>query len=193
MSLGLAVSLAFSGSSMAQNAPQKDVPKKDAPKPAAAKTETAKPVALTPKEAGTYHLAIAKTHNLHANDHVQLLQKYATAHKTVPKEVLKDHADAIRFHLQAARNSYAKLAAVSKDQDELLKQIDVIDKRLAKVNGMVKTLETRSTLSTDVVAQTAAITQELAANHNAAQQADNSFYNMESSDYYEDGLGHFTD
>lgn len=146
-----------------------------------------------------YHLAIAKTHNVHATDNALLLKKYAAGHKTVPADVMKEHTAAMNFHLQAARKSYAKLAATAKanpnqkNQADLLKQIDVIDKRLAKVNDMVKKLETQSSEADKVALQAAEISNELAANRAASQSVDNNFYNMDSSNYYEDGLGHFVD
>jgi len=146
-----------------------------------------------------YHLAVAKTHSVHAADNVLLLKKYAAGHKTVPADVIKDHTSAMKYHLQAARSSYAKLAAAVKSESDpknqaaLLKEIDALDQRLAKVSGMVKTLETQTTKADQVVEQSAAIAKEMDANRLASQSVDNNFYNMDSSSYYETGLGHFTD
>lgn len=146
-----------------------------------------------------YHLANAKAHDVHANDHAILLRKYAAAHKSVPPEVLKEHTDALKFHLQSARRSYGKLSASAKSQKdlknqaELLKQIDLIDKRLTKINEMVKKLETESAEASLVAAHSAAISRELMANRVANQSVDNDFYNMQSWSYYEEGLGHFAD
>jgi hypothetical protein len=148
---------------------------------------------------GKYHLAIAKTHTVHANDNAILLKKYAAGHKTVPDDVVKEHAASMKFHLNAARKAYASLAKTaktepdSKKQADLLKELNTIDGRLSKINDMVKKLETQTTVADQVAADSAKISAELAASRAATQAVDNNFYNMSSSDYYEDGLGHFVD
>jgi hypothetical protein len=146
-----------------------------------------------------YHLAIAKTHTVHANDNALLLKKYAAGHKTVPDDVIKEHTGAMKYHLNAARKAYASLAKTAKGdgdakkQADLAKELSTIDSRLAKINDMVKKLETQTTAADQVAAESAKISAELANSRAATQAVDNNFYNMSSSDYYEDGLGHFTD
>jgi DNA repair ATPase RecN len=146
-----------------------------------------------------YHLAIAKTHTVHANDNAILLKKYATGHKTVPSEVIQEHTGSMKYHLTAARKAYASLAKTAKTegdpkkQADLAKELTTIDARLAKINDMVKKLETQTTAADEVAAESAKISTELATSRAATQAVDNNFYNMSSSDYYEDGLGHFVD
>ncbi|HEY2839802.1 MAG TPA: hypothetical protein VGJ26_11670 [Pirellulales bacterium] len=165
---------------------------------------SASPARLLAQETTTtpdakYRLAIAKTHTVHASDNAILLRKYAMSHKTVPADIVKEHTAAMKFHLQAARNSYAKLATAAKTetdpkkQADLLKQISTIDTRLAKINDMVKKLETQTTTADEVALKSAEISNELATSRAATQSVDDNFYNMDSSNYYEDGLGHFTD
>jgi hypothetical protein len=146
-----------------------------------------------------YHLAIAKTHTVHANDNALLLKKYAAGHKTVPDDVVKEHTGAMKYHLNAARKAYASLAKTAKTdggpkkQADLAKELSTIDARLAKINDMVKKLETQTSAADQVAAESAKISAELANSRAATQAVDNNFYNMSSSDYYEDGLGHFVD
>jgi hypothetical protein len=163
-------------------------------------TATAKTPAAAPaddKAAATrdskYHLAMAKAHNTHANDHIRLLHKYAAVHQTVPPDVLQDHAESSQFHLQKARASYAKLRETSQGQQNLTKQLDTIDARLAKLNDMMTKLQAQNAESKAIMAHTAAITAQMAANHQDSEEVDRNFYNMDSSSYYTEGLGHFTD
>lgn len=148
---------------------------------------------------GKYHLAIAKTHTVHANDNAILLKKYATSHKKISEDVVKEHTGAMTYHLNAARKSYANLAKAAKAEadpkkhDALMKELTTIDARLAKINDMVKKLETQTTVADRVAADSAKISAELATSRAASQAVDNNFYNMSSSNYYEDGLGHFVD
>ncbi len=155
------------------------------PQPAAGKTATA--------DDSNYNLAEARMHNIHANDHIRLLHKYAAAHKTVPPAVVKERTDTAKFHVQKARASYAKMRESAKDQPAMTKQLDVIDARLAKLTEMIDKLQKQNAEAKSVMAQTAAITAQMAATHAANDEIDRNFYNMDSSSYYTDGLGHFTD
>jgi hypothetical protein len=164
--------------------------------------------AATARRGDHYHLATAKTQNIHANDHVRLLGKYAAASvEPVPAAVVKHHLDAIRANTQLAGKAYGKLSSAAKQDPAVSKQLAEINARLAKVNELVEQLETQSkdeaVESKAVIAKTIALSQELKATHQANkaidqaflqdEQQEEQFTDTDSSDYYFTGEGHFID
>jgi hypothetical protein len=164
--------------------------------------------AATARRGDQYHLATAKTQNIHANDHARLLGKYAaTSDEPVPSAVVKHHLGAIRANAQLAAKSYDKLSAAAKQNPMVSKQLAEINARLAKVNQLVDELEAQSKReaveSKAVIAKTNALSQELKATHLANKALDQAFLQGEqqnvqfsdpdSSDYYFTGEGHFID
>ncbi len=140
-----------------------------------------------------YRLAMAKAHTLHANDHIRLLNKYAALHEEIPAEVVQEHTDTAKYHIQAAKNSYAKLREHAKGQPDMTKQLDAMDARMAKLSAMVDKLQAENTQAERVLAHTAAISAQLKQAHDANEDVEDNFYNMDSSSYYTEGLGHFVD
>ncbi len=158
-----------------------------------------------------YHIATAKTHNIHANDHARLLSKYAEASdEPVPGAVIKAHVDAIRADTELARQSYNRLSVGTQEEHLVSMQLAEISARLAKVDELIEQLEAQSEQETSesqaVIAKVNALSTELKAAHAAnkaieqvfietAQREVRSeqFSNRQSSDYYFTGEGHFID
>jgi hypothetical protein len=173
-----------------------------------ASTLLAADAAATARRGDHYYVATAKTQNIHANDHVRLLGKYAAASvEPVPAAVVKHHLDAIRANTQLAGKAYGKLSTPAKQNLAVSKQLAEINARLAKVNELVDQLEKQSKdeaiESKAVIAKTNALSQELRATHLANKAIDQAFVqdeqqaeqftNPDSSDYYFTGEGHFID
>jgi len=164
--------------------------------PAKSAPATAKAQAASGDQAtrnAKYRLAMAKAHTVHANDHIRMLNKYAALHQDVPAEVVQEHADTAKYHIQAAKSSYAKLREHAKGQPDVTKQLDAIDARMAKLSAMVDKLQAENKQAETVLAHTAAISAQLKQAHDANADVEDNFYNMDSSSYYTDGLGHFVD
>ncbi len=155
-----------------------------------------------------YNLAAAKTQNIHANDQVRLLGKYAAAsEQPVPGAVIKEHAVAIRANTEQARKSYYQLSTAARKNPVISKQLAEIDARLAKVTSLLDELDVQSkqelTASKAVIAKTNALSQELKATHLASKVIDQVFFkptqrnsqfsSLQSADYYFTGEGHFID
>jgi hypothetical protein len=165
----------------------------------------------TTRRGDQYHLAAAKTKNIHAHDHARLLGKYAAASdEPVPAAIVKEHAAAIRANAQQARKSYQALSAGAAKDPAVARQLEEINKRLNKVDELVERLESQSkrdsAASRAVIAETKAISQELKATHDASKEIDQAFAdaaqeeraasqfdNRQSPDYYFTGEGHFID
>ncbi len=160
-----------------------------------------------------YYVAAGKTYNIHAHDHVRMLGKYAVASdKPVPKGVIKEHVAAIRSNIKNALAAYTKLGDSAKDNPTVQKQLAEIQKHLASVSQQVSHLDDQATdegvESKLVLSEATAMAKDLKATHDAskeidtalAQAAENSpqeqtarFDNLDSSNYYFTGEGHFID
>jgi len=158
-----------------------------------------------------YHMATAKTHNIHAHDYARLLSKYAAASdEPVPGAVIKEHVDAIRANTKLARESYNRLSADTKKDQRVSKQLAEISARLAKADELIEQLEAQSKQesieSKAVIAKVDALSMELKATHMANKVIDQAFIqsaqrevqsdqfsNRQSYDYYFTGEGHFID
>lgn len=164
-----------------------------------------------PHRAERYHVAAAKTYNMHAHDHARLLGKYAAASgQPVSGKVVGEHAQAIAAHVARAQASYAKLAGAAQSNPAVAKQLAAIEKQLSSVTSEVQKLKSASTDNSAeaklVLSETAAIAKNLKATHDASKEieqalnesleshaeADN-FDNPNSPSYYFTGEGHFID
>lgn len=149
------------------------------------------------RQSGKYHLAAGKTYNMHAHDHARMLGKYAALGKTVPADVVKEHAAAIRYDAQAAKRSFASLGKTAPNNSQLSKQIEQLQARLDRVTELTKKLEmqtSKNAVESKVVAgQSQEISELLRTNHAAAKEADSDFYDSDSDNYYGTGEGHFVD
>ena len=142
-------------------------------------------------------LATAKTYNMQSHDHARLLGKYAAADASVPANVVKEHADAIRFNVAAEKRSFDRLAKLAAENKDLIQRVERLQKRLDKVNALVGRMENEveknSANEKAIISGTRAISEELLQNHREIRTIDNSFYNSGSDSYYETGEGHFVD
>ncbi len=149
------------------------------------------------RQSGKYHLAAGKTYNMHAHDHARMLGKYAALGKTVPSDVVKEHASAIRYDAQAAKRSFASLGKTAPNNPQLAKQLEQLQARLDRVTELTKKLEAQTSKnaaeSKVVAAQSQEISELLRTNHTTAKAADSDFYDSDSDNYYSTGEGHFVD
>jgi hypothetical protein len=144
-----------------------------------------------------FHLALSKTYNMQAHDHARLLDKYAALVKSVPAEIVGEHASAIRTASQAAKKNFAKLAKSAPNNVDLAKQIERLQKRLDQVTDLTKQLEgqaaEKESESQTLRKQLGEISRLLRTNHDAVKRIDDDFYDSSSDDYYLTGEGHFVD
>lgn len=93
--------------------------------------------ALAQRDAGSkirgdaYSVNAGSMYQSHAYDHARVLSDYATSGKTVPKAVVKEHSDAIRANIAAAKKANAGLSEEAKK--EVAKSLAAIEKAHAKV------------------------------------------------------------
>lgn len=93
--------------------------------------------ALAQRDAGSkirgdaYQSNSAATYQSHANDHGRILRDYSATGQPVPKVVVKEHADAIRSNVTAAKKAYAGLSDQAKK--DAAKSLAIIEKAHASV------------------------------------------------------------
>lgn len=93
--------------------------------------------ALAQRDAGSkirgdaYSVNSGSMYQSHAHDHARVLSDYATSGKSVPKAVVKEHSDAIRTNVAAAKKANAGLSEEAKK--EAAKSLAIIEKAHAKV------------------------------------------------------------
>ena len=84
------------------------------------------------KARGDYNFySSGRMYQRHAHDHAQVLQDYATSGKTVPKAIIKEHANAIRSNVAATKKAYSGMSEEARK--EAAKSLAVIEKAHAKV------------------------------------------------------------
>lgn len=155
-----------------------------------------------------YYVAAAKTYNIHANDHVRILNKYAAANGgKVSGEVIKEHTAEMRRNLESAKKAYAKISPQGKKNPNIAAQLTEVEQRLDKATALIDQLEAASAKDNaeakQVMAQTAALSRELQATHKANKaidqavaqslHSDDEFEDRQSDSYYFTGEGHFID
>ncbi|HVC97722.1 MAG TPA: hypothetical protein VND64_28885 [Pirellulales bacterium] len=149
------------------------------------------------EQGGAYHVAAGKTYNMQAHDHARMLQKYADLGDEVPRDVVQDHAAAIRFNTEAAKKSYDRLAKSEPGNAALAKIVEQLRKRLELVTAELELLEAQeaeiAAASKTIMARTNEISKHLQANHRALRAIDDDFYDSSSDSYYTTGEGHFVD
>jgi chromosome segregation ATPase len=160
------------------------------------------------KRAELYQVAAGKTYNIHANDHARMLGKYAKATgKPVPKEVVAEHAKAIRTNVVQAQQAFKKLSMVAAGNPQVAAQLAEIQKRLAAVTKKVDALQTDNDAEAkDIEDATSDISADLKATHDASKQIDaalaselqttdesDEFEDRQTGDYFFTGEGHFLD
>jgi hypothetical protein len=101
--------------------------------------------ALAQRDAGSkirgdaYSTNAASTYGSHAYDHARILNQYSATGQPVPKEVIKEHTDAVRSNVAAAKKAYSKLSDAAKK--DAAKQLAAIEEHHAKVLEMCKMLD----------------------------------------------------
>ncbi len=160
------------------------------------------------KRAELYHVAAAKTYNMHANDHARILGKYAKAtDRPVPQQVVREHTQAIRTNVAQAQQAYKKLASATGNSPQVTNQLAEIQKRLAEVSKKVAQLESDKDAEAKMIIQaTNDISADLKTTHDISKTIDaalnaqlqsedqsEEFTDRQSPDYYFTGEGHFLD
>lgn len=145
-----------------------------------------------------YYLALGKTYNSQAHDHVRLLKKYASQHETADAGVVNEQSTAIRSNAEAAKRALAKTAELEKENRSLAAQIAQMQARLDRVAELAKRLESQTAKkkvvdSKQVQTESAAAADLLRENHLHVKRTDSDFYNSDSESYYTTGEGHFVD
>ncbi len=77
----------------------------------------------------------------HALDHSRVLQNYSSYDQPVPQEIVQRHATAIRSNLDAAKKSYAGLAAKHPDDKAVSDHLATLDEHHAKATAAVDKLD----------------------------------------------------
>lgn len=150
------------------------------------------------RKTAAYHLAVGNTYNRHADQHAQILDKYAALGETVPAGIVREHAAAIRHDVEQAHKAYSSLAKADKDNPGVAEAVAELQQRLGKLTESLKRLEDREqrqdALQAQMVrTQAAEISAILNDSYSAARKADQKFYDMQSESYYSSGEGHFVD
>jgi hypothetical protein len=68
----------------------------------------------------------------HAYDHARILQEYASSNESIPQEIAKRHAEAVRHNVTAAKKAFANVAAASKDDPVATAHLRRIEAQHAK-------------------------------------------------------------
>jgi hypothetical protein len=61
-----------------------------------------------------YYFYVGEVYRGHAGDHAFMLNQYASTGEPVPKEIVQEHATAMRADIVAAQKSYTKVSAATK-------------------------------------------------------------------------------
>jgi hypothetical protein len=78
-----------------------------------------------------YYFYSGEIYRTHAADHAFLLNEYSTTGEPVPKEIVKEHAAAVRTNAAASQKAYTKLSAAAKKDPTVMANLKEIDKHHA--------------------------------------------------------------
>lgn len=106
------------------------------------------------KVRGDYYLFdSAGTYQNHAYDHARVLNQYATEGTPVPKAIIQEHANALRYNVESSKRAYSKvsdaatknaevaklIASIKAHQEKALETCNMLDME-AKDDGDAKTV-----------------------------------------------------
>ena len=94
----------------------------------AAGTALAQQAADAKVRGDAYYFYLGEVYRGHAGDHAFLLNQYSSTGKPVPKEVIQEHAAAMRADIEAAQKSYVKISAAAKKDPSVGAELKGIEK-----------------------------------------------------------------
>ncbi len=75
-----------------------------------------------------YYFYVGEVYRGHAGDHAFMLNQYSATGEPVPKEIVQEHAAAIRANIVAAQKSYSKVSAAAKKDPSATAGLKAIEK-----------------------------------------------------------------
>jgi len=91
-----------------------------------------------------YYFYVGEVYRGHAGDHAFLLNQYSTTGEPVPKEVVQEHAAAMRANLVAAQKAYAKVSDAAKKEPSAVVKLKEIDKQHTAAIALCDRLDAES-------------------------------------------------
>ena len=90
-----------------------------------------------------HYLSVGNVYSQHAHEHAQVLQRYAASDDTVPANIVREQAKAIRHDVEQAQKSFARVAAADKETNDESRTgaIQELQAELQKVTDSVRRLE----------------------------------------------------
>jgi hypothetical protein len=89
-----------------------------------------------------YYFYVGEVYRGHAGDHAFLLNQYSSTGEPVPKEIIQEHAAAMRANLVAAQKSYTKVSAAAKKDPSAVVKLKEIDKQHTAAIALCDRLDT---------------------------------------------------
>ncbi|HEX4142313.1 MAG TPA: hypothetical protein VHY91_02080 [Pirellulales bacterium] len=75
-----------------------------------------------------YYFYVGEVYRGHAGDHAFMLNQYSSTGEPVPKEIIQEHASAMRADIAAAQKSYTKVSAAAKKDPSAAAGLKTIEK-----------------------------------------------------------------
>ena len=91
-----------------------------------------------------YYFYVGEVYRGHAGDHAFILNQYSATGEPVPKEVIQEHAAAMRANIVAAQKSYAKVSAAAKKDPSGSAGLKEIEKRHVAAIALCDKLDAES-------------------------------------------------
>ena len=88
-----------------------------------------------------YYLYLGEIYRGHAGDHAFILNEFSATGQPVPKDIVAEHAGAIRANVAASQKAYGKLSAAVKKDPKAAAHLDEIDKHHSAVLEMCDKLD----------------------------------------------------
>ncbi|HTU26158.1 MAG TPA: hypothetical protein VMF30_12205 [Pirellulales bacterium] len=94
-----------------------------------------------------YYFYAGEVYRGHAADHAFMLNEYASTGEPVPKEVVQEHAAAVRSNIEASRRAYQKVSAAAKKDPAAAAKLKEIEKAHASALALCDKLDAESAKS----------------------------------------------
>lgn len=90
-----------------------------------------------------HYLSVGNVYSQHAHEHAEVLQRYAASDDTVPANIVREQAKAIRHDVEQAQKSFARAAAADEESknESRTDAIKELQAELQKVTESVRRLE----------------------------------------------------
>ena len=104
----------------------------------------AQPAAGAKIRGDAYYFYAGEVYRGHAGDHAFMLNQYSSTGEPVPKEIIQEHAAAMRANIEGAQKSYLKVSAAAKKDPSAANKLREIEKRHTAALALCDKLNTES-------------------------------------------------